>query len=106
MEQNEKYLTKEEMLTLELNFEKQKGKSKEEMIKAKELKILAQNQQILELQMEILKLRSKDKKIELNVVTKEKDDLKENNRKFTRSITEKYELDEKWGFDPDTGKLV
>lgn len=101
-----KVLTKEEMLQLELNFEKQNGLTKEIVIKNYESKLLAQQQKMLELQMEILKLRQAAKKIEVKEHQDKRDSQKEQNREYTKVIAEKYELEEGWGFNPDTGEII
>lgn len=103
---NNKHLTKEEMLTLDLNYQTQQSMSKDCMIKEREL-ILGKHQlEILTLKQEVIKLKLEKAKLEAVEKRKELETVKNKHRKFTLSITEKYELDEKWGFDPDTGKLI
>jgi hypothetical protein len=103
---NNKHLTKEEMLTLELNYQTQQSMSKDCMIKERELILGTHQLEILTLKQEVIKLKLEMSKLSAVEKRKELENVKNKHRKFTLSITEKYELDEKWGFNPDTGKLI
>lgn len=106
VENNVKTLTSEEMLTLELNFCKQVSSTKDITISKREETILTQQIELNRLQIEILKLQLTAKKEKTLTIEKSKDSIKTKTRKFTQSIAQKYELDEGWGFNPDTGEIV
>ena len=103
---NKKFLSKEEQLQLELNFEKQSGLTKKITIAQQESKIILQNQKMLELQIEIFKLQNKEMKAKTDQLIKDREKLKGKNRDYTKAIADKYELDEGWGFNPDTGEII
>lgn len=105
MEQK-KQLTKEEQLELEINFEKQSAFTQKEAILIRDSKINMQQQKMLELNIEILKLQNEkiNLKVEKNKADKEKQKLE--NKEKLKAISQKYELEEGWGFNPDTGEIV
>jgi hypothetical protein len=105
-ESNDKFLTKEEQLKLELNYERQLKMNKECMLMERDIVLNKQNIEILKLKQEMIILKIEKQKLAATEKRNELEKNKKENRKFTLSIATKYELDEKWGFDPDTGKLV
>ena len=102
----EKNLTTYELHKLNNSFHDQAKAQTEDKLHRKDIIILQLKREVLKLQSNMLE--NEIKKCE-DKVKKEHDKLqvlKSAHRDFSKSISAKYELDEKWGFDPETGKLI
>ena len=55
---------------------------------------------------EILKLRNELLKIEIKEMRDSAEAVKNENKKFMLSLREKYDLPERWGFNPESGEII
>jgi len=94
-----KFLTKEEILTMELNLEKGKNNKSLELIASLKVKIIAKDIEFLKKDIEVAQL-----KLEKLQIKHSKDS--EEYRKFNNEIKVKYEVTGALGFDPDSGEIV
>lgn len=103
---SDKFLTPEELSEFKLQ-------EKDNQILLLERKLHISNQKLIETEMALLNAQYglKQKMVEENksqvksLETKIKQ-LKVNTKKHSDKLKKKYKLDDKWGFDPETGKII
>lgn len=101
MTMSEKFLSKEDMLRLELEAEKEKVRKLTENIILEENKYLQKCKEVIQKDMELISHRFSN--------IREINNKDRNNRaEFMAGLKSKYEVpeDEGLGYDPDTGKLI
>jgi len=106
METNDKYLEEVEMIQMQLDHAMQSIEQKQIGIEERDIVMLRMHKEIHKLRSELLDKSIEDKVRNKDNRRKALEEMKAQHRKLTKTIAEKYELDEKWGFNPDTGKII
>lgn len=101
-----KHLTEAEMLQLTLNYSEQQVEKKEIELQDSFIRELKLKKEVLKLQSLLLDKAITTHTSTKNIKTDQLESIKAEHRKLIASIATKYELDEKWGFNPDTGQLI
>lgn len=104
--ENDKHLSQLEMKVMEVYQLEMAALDSEMSQLKKDILVFELQKQINSLRNELvsskvleLKRQISDKKIKLS-------SKKEESRGFNKELTSKYELESKWGYDPDTGKIL
>lgn len=103
---DDKYLLDNELFELNLKQKDQEILKLKRKDLEKEISILTLKKEMIELtkktfDLEILKL-----KIQLDSLNVKNKDLLTQSKEFNDFIKNKYTLPEKWGYDPESGKLI
>ena len=104
-EEKEKKLTPTELLKIDLNAEKTIRLKAEMITMEKEQEIITLKQNIYRLTADNMAIELKDIHIKKENNKNRLKKQKESNKEYNENLREKYNLPEKWGFDPDTGLL-
>jgi len=97
--ENGKFLTKEEILEMELNLEKNKSNKMLELVGSLKLKVIGKDIEILKKDLEVGQLR-------LEKLRTKNESQSEISRKFNNEIKVKYEVIGAFGFNPDSGEII
>lgn len=102
----DKFLTDLEIAKLEMGF-------KDQEIARMQIKMLEKDALILKAKKEILDLKKVEQDLEILKTqikiddhVKRSESLSAKAKEFNNYIKEKYEIEGKWGFDPDSGRII
>jgi len=94
-----KFLTREEILEMELNLEKNKSRKLIEDKSTMEIRAILQNVELFKKEVEVKQLKLQNLKIEHSRENEE-------SKKFNNRVKVKYDISGAFGIDPDTGEVV
>jgi len=106
LEKEEKILSSEEILTMESFQLKLQLHDKTSQSVKKEIVILELQKQINILKNEILTKSIQELKQNEATEQSKKNQTKLENQEYNKNIAKKYDVNEAWGYNPETGKII
>jgi hypothetical protein len=105
IEINKKFLTPDEVRILESNFSIQKDKVNRIELMRKDYVIFQYKIELLKKELKILELEAEKQQRNIGDREQELKILKDTHKLLNTELKQKYDLPEKWGFDPESGEI-